>query len=376
MAWSTPILLLLAMELRAVFVADAGQALPIEAFTRLRRYGLTLAALVLTVLLAWHATRLGAAALIVLYGGVFATRWLLSWTELYWGVMQKRGDWPRFNLSNSLRGVAGILPFAIALPLAAGATGIQTAAAASVAVQVALWWGITAFVDAPVLRALDNADSRSSRADDFRLLRSAAPMGIVALLINLSENAPRIVIDLLPGGPRDLGYFGALALIPLTGQFLVVQLALAAAHRLATYHLTDRPRFWRLARRLIGGTVLLGAGVFAVTWLCGAWLLRVMYTPEYVQYLPEFLLLVAGQCVLLLGSMFGAIVTQMQRFWVQVPVQMAVLTATSLAAWAWIPANPVGGGAWTMMVRSGVQTGMYGICLLVELRRSKPRNAA
>ena len=50
-------------------------------------------------------------------------------------------------------------------------------------------------------------------------------------------------------------------------------------------------------------------------------MLRVVLTEEYARYAPEFVILLSGQAILMLGSLFGFVTTHMGRFWVQVQVE-------------------------------------------------------
>ncbi len=374
LAWSTPIVLFFTLELRGALVADAADRTPFGAYRRLRDLGLGLAAVVLLgVVLAQPDVRADS-ALLALFVAVCASKLLYSWAELYWGLLQKRERLDWVGWSNALRGVAALLPFAVMLPMAGA--GQTQAAAAAAGVQALAWALLGWFIDRRV--ALHGVVEREAVGAGALLALAwrVLPLGLVALLVNLCENVPRLMIDAQPDGARDLGFFGALAFLPMIGQFLVVQAALSSANRLAQAYQGDRREFRRLTLKLVLATLALSAAILAATWIGGAWLLRVTYTPEYAAYFPQFRVLVAAQCVVLLGSIFGAVVTQMQRFWVQVPIQITVLAATVAAAAAWIPADPVGGAAWTMMVRAAVQTALYAACLLLGLRAAPAQPAA
>jgi O-antigen/teichoic acid export membrane protein len=157
--------------------------------------------------------------------------------------------------------------------------------------------------------------------------------------------------------------------ITLGATFLIVQVSTAAGNRLATYYQRDLRSFVRLAAKLTGVAIALGGAILVATWLFGEWLLRVIYTAEYAAHYTDFLVLVLAQAVMLLAAVFGFATTHMRQFWIQVPVQMGVLGITALAAMALVqPENPVRGGAWTMLVRSGTQAVLYFGCVLIGIR--------
>ena len=147
-----------------------------------------------------------------------------------------------------------------------------------------------------------------------------------------------------PEGWADLGYFGAMRVITLGAMFLIVQVSTAAGNRLAIYYQQDVRAFVRLGVKLTGVALAIGGSALAWTWLFGEWFLRVVFTPEHARHHQEFLILMAGQAILLLAAVFGSVTTHMRQFWIQVPVQLSVLLATALAAVLLIGAeNPVRG---------------------------------
>lgn len=374
-AWSTPIILLLGLELRPVLISDAGNQLPFAVYRRLRNLGLGVALLVLC----GETIRQGitsnlAPQVLVLTAAVWGGRWALASAELYWGLFQKQERLGRIALSNALRGLAMILPLLIATLAArrwlgiSDTTSLARIAAGAIALHVGLWLLIGYGIDRPAARGLPPAAPVTAR--QLRtLLYQALPLGVVALLVNLCDNVPRLIIDHQPDGAAALGYFGTLAQIPLAAQFLMVQVGTASSNRLAQYRYSDPARFHRLFLRLTATAGILGLAIFLVGWLAGPWLLRVLFTADYARHSQSFLIMVTAQCVILFGSIFGFVATQMRYFWRQVPLQLALLSTTWVAA-AWlIPGDPVRGGAWTMLIRAVAQSTLYGACIFAGLRR-------
>ena len=66
----------------------------------------------------------------------------------------------------------------------------------------------------------------------------------------------------------------------------------------------------------------LGAAVFLLVWLAGPRLLQIAYRSDYADLFDAFLTLVSGQCIILLASAFGYVLTQMRVFWAQVPIHV------------------------------------------------------
>ncbi|RMF78391.1 MAG: hypothetical protein D6744_10150 [Planctomycetota bacterium] len=382
-ALSAPVVLFFGLETRAAFVADARGQYPFGAYRMVRRLGLLAAALFFAVvvpLLAFNVPEVSRSlfhpSLLWLMFGVCAGRLVFQLAEVDWGVYQRREQLRNLGVSNALRGAAVIASFAVLLPAGrwlfpdagpaeSGAKSATIATWCYVVVWLAIWW----FLDRAAVRSAAGVDLRWSWRQVAAVARHAFPLGLVILILTLCDSVPRWIIKKHTLEMAQVGFFGALKVMAMGASFLIVQVANAAANRLAIRYQTAPRAFLRLAVKLGGVAAALGAGLFVLTWLLGRPLLRYAYSPEYEQYYPELLILMAGQGVLLIGAMFGFITTQMRRFWVQVPIQLIILAATTVAAVAWIPDDPLRGAAWTAVVRSVTQATLYISCVALGVRK-------
>jgi hypothetical protein len=222
---ATPVVLFFGLELRSAFVSDAGQQFSLRTYFALRRRSLLGAVVVLLGILAWQATTDASLSHLLILASVFAARILWGWAEIGWGVYQRRERLDLLGISVALRGVALLVPFAVLLPIYAGLKVppprlVEGAALAAVTVALAfgaLWFAI----DRPrVIGRASHPASRSSAGASSSLRALALqtlPLGFVALIINLCDTFPRLLIERQPGGRALLGYFGALAYITLAG---------------------------------------------------------------------------------------------------------------------------------------------------------------
>jgi O-antigen/teichoic acid export membrane protein len=308
--------------------------------------------------------------MVALLAGAFALRAALQAAELDWGVYQRaeRLDW--LGTSNALRGVVMLAAFG-AFAWFGTVRGWSGAALAAAAVwtSAAAWIGVALTFDRPRVRQTIRDDQPASRSSVRQALRDALPLTLVALLISLCESIPRLVVRGDPDGLRALGYFGAISYLPMIAHFVILQIGLAASRRLAVSYASDASAFWRLAGRLTIIALGLGASLFIVALLAGRPLLKAFYTDEYAAHFAAFLTLVAAQCVLLLASIWGYVLTQARRFWTQVPAHVAITVMTAAAAGLLIPGNAVAGASQTMLVRSGLHAAIYGVVLWMVLRR-------
>ena|GEM_PF-1054228 len=370
LAVATPVLLLFGLELRGALVADATREFSLRSYLALRRVLVALAGGVLSLWLLAYAAGGVAPWAVGLAAGVCLYRMAWTLTEVPWGLEQRHERLDRLAASTAARGLALLLP--PALLLTASPPGLVSAPAAA-----ALGVGLGAGLSFLLLLAWDRPRSVSleplgvtSAAEIARLARRALPLGLVALAVNLCDSVPRWLVAAHPGGTTHLAHFGSLAYVTLAGNLVILQAVAAASSRLSASYGLDRRAFLHLTARLLLGAALLGGGLLLTVAVCGAWLLRTLFRPEYAAFQPEFLIVAGAHALALLTNVLGSATTLMRRFWLQVPVQGLTLLAT-VAAGCWlIPGDPVRGAAQTALVRAVVQFGLYAACFAGGLRRS------
>jgi hypothetical protein len=173
------------------------------------------------------------------------------------------------------------------------------------------------------------------------------------------------VIEHQPGGIAALGHYGALEKLTSAGNILIIQLGVAAANRLSRCYQLDFQAFLLLAGKLLGAALALGLALVLGAVFFGHFVLEALYRAEYAAFLPEFMIIILAQSLMLVTIVFGVMTTQMRLFWLQVPAQLTVLVCTTVAALLLIPSaeNLVRGGAWTMLVRALVHVSLYAACV-------------
>ena len=370
MAVSTLVVMGCGLALRGALVSDAAGTFTWGAYQALRASGMVAAGAALAVWIFWESLGEPNAAFLIIFASVACGKILLALGEICWGAFQRheRLDLPAWG--QALRGVVMVASFAVFVPLFGMlvrrgdlredqlAYGVACAGVTYVLGWALIYWSF----ERRRVRTLPGEDPRWDWASVRRLAVQTFPLGIVLLLLTLADRYPWLVIEQQPDGMTNLGYFGALAYITMAGNMLVTQAGIAASNRLARYYQANLRAFVRLALKLIALALLAAGATMAATLLFGEWLLGVLYRAEYVEYFDSLVILVAAQCILFFGSLFGITLTQMRLFWVQVPIQLVIVGTTVLAAHRLIPSDPVRGGAWTVLVRSVAQTVLYGAC--------------
>lgn len=376
LAIATPIVLFCGLELRGAFVADAGGQFAFGTYRRLCELAMAPAAGALIAYVIWQAACGTAPAYLLILAGVFAAKIVWAIAEVGWGTYQKRERLDLLAGSVGLRALTLIVPFAIFLPLLhwlcttgrLGPSHLAYGTALGVLGHAVGVLAVLLLFDNPRVLDARQWELRTTGAALGRLAVQTFPLGVVALVINLCDTLPRLVIESQPNGKAQLGYFGSLAYITLAGNLVIIQTAAAAANRLSLYYRTDVRAFCRLGGLLTAAALGVGVSVLVIAWLFGGWILRVLYTPAFAQFEREFLLIVFAHCLALLTNVFGTATTQMRLFWVQVPVQLLTLVSTAAAALLLIPGDqPVLGAAYTTLVRASVQLVLYWTCVALGL---------
>lgn len=376
-AVAAPIVMFLALELRAAYVADAHNEFPFGAYRALRRIGLVAAAILVCAALALRPLPDAPAGALAFMLAIGLGRVTLNSSELYYADYQRRERLDRLATANLLRGIAMLAPFAILLPIAASANAgdsraIGRSATLAATVCAVGWIAVWLLYDRRWTSRRHAQDAAWTWSQVLRLAWRALPLGCVILMIHLCDSVPRWVMAGSGASADALGYFGAMRVVTLGVGLVMIQIATAAGNRLVVYFHADRSAFLRLAGRLLAIALALGVTMIAVAWALGEWFLGAAFSPEYAERSHDFIVLVAAQSVSLLATVLGFMTTQIGRFWIQVPVQAGILAATTLAALWFVPSDPVGGAALTAVTRSVVHVALYACVVAATLRATSP----
>ncbi len=378
LALSAPVVLFCTLQLKAAYVSDAADTSPFGAYRALRSCGLLAAGAVLGGLCVWSFFSEPQPVFALILLAVSLSKLAHAAAEVYWGVFQRRERIDLAARSSLLRGGAMLLAVGTLLPLWAALSASANArawiTAGAICTYALAWWLVLWLYDRPSALRLGPLEPRWTWPQVAALLKQTLPLGGILLIISLYESLPRYFVEARPNGKALLGYFGALNYIALASSLVLTQVCVASASRVARYSQRDRPAFVRLAGKLLALALALGATLICATWLGGAWFLRTLYQPDYARYAEQFLLLIVGQAFVLLANVLGFLVTHMRMFWIQVPIQCAVLATTFVAAQVFIAttttdSDAVRGGALTVLVRAVTQAALLAVCVLVGLRR-------
>lgn len=346
LAIAAPVMMLTHLNLRAVLATDAGGKHSFGDYlaVRLGTAALGLAAIAILALATGHGGTLTVAILLM---GLAQSAENVS--DIYQGAMQRRERMDQIARSMIARAILSVAGFGGALWMTRD-----------------LLWAMAAMAlgRIAVLLAYDRSRgsageslSRSGLEAGLSIFRTALPLGLVLMLVSLNTNLPRYAIERCLG-TGELGVFAAVASFVTVGGTIVNALGQATLPRLAR-HFSERARaeFRKLALRLAGLTLGLGAAGVLASVLLGKVVLRLLYRPEYVLHDQ---LLTAVMCAAVPGYLAiagGYLITSARAFRAQPPLFCVVAAASGLGSMALVPRFGLRGAVAALAAAACLQIG-------------------
>lgn len=343
-ATTTPVIMLLNLQLRAVQATDARREFQFAHYLGLR-LGTSAAALVVIAALALAGGHDVETTLIILAVGL--AKAVESLLDLFAGFFQGHERMGRVSRSLLVRAPLELL-----------------AMGAGLWIGGALVWGVLGTVlarlgvllahDVPAARRLaashvgDGSRLRPIFAPrvQLRLARLALPLGVAMMFISLGTSIPRYVVELHLGAAQ-LGLFTAMATLAAPGAQVVMAMGQSASARLARLHADgQRQAFRATVWKLAGLAGALGAVGVALALLAGRFVLTLVYGPEFGARPAVLVVLMVASAISYVGSVLGFAVTATRRFHLLRPY-MLVAAVSAAGSATLIPAMGLEGAAIT-----------------------------
>jgi O-antigen/teichoic acid export membrane protein len=371
----TPIFVASAMHLRAVYVSD------VKGHSRDKVHFATY----LTLRLATNLVALIVVALLAVLGAIpvdlFPLAFLLGCnqavsliSDMYQGVMQKRERMDLLSISNVIQG-GGTLVAAVAVALLTHSVILvvlgmliarslvlflyQMPQARAVQKEVSLARPVPLVTRAALLQAM-------SVSRLWPLARTALPLSVVALLINLHLHVPRYFLAGL--GEDAVGYFAAIASLAAMPDLVITALGQSAVRQLAIRYTSDRKAYLVLVARLLAIGAVLGLIGVAVAMILGRPVLALLFRPEYASLADVLIWLMVARMALNVQSFLGYAMTAARWFKMQVWTYGLMLFSLFVAAWFLVPRWGSLGAAWATLVSACITmavtlgSGVYRLC--------------
>jgi O-antigen/teichoic acid export membrane protein len=340
----TPVVMLAHLNLRAVLATDIERRHPLGDYlaARLAASGLGLAAIGVLALFSSYS---GATAAAIVLTGVGQSAETIS--DAYYGAMQRREEMRGIARSMMARAALSVAAFGAVLYAGGGLVWALAALAAARCAVLLLY-------DRPAGSAGECLTGAGAPAA-WEIVRTALPLGVVLMLVSLNTNLPRYAIERVLG-VRELGAFAAVASFVTVGSTLVNALGQAATPRLAGHFSRgERAPFLRLTLKLAGVVLALGAAGVLTASLFGAFLLRILYRPEFAAHAGLLNAVMGVSILAYLAIALGYVLTSVREFKLQVPLFCCAALGCGTASWLLVPRFGLAGAVMALAVAPAVQ---------------------
>jgi len=350
LAISTPVVTLAALNLRAVQVTDAQGQNTFGQFLALRLFTVLFAILTILAIAVVSGYPLETALIIVLVG---LSQCTAITREVFQSFMQKHERMDKVAVSQIIAGALSLVALAHLL----WATGSLLAAVAAMTgsrVFTLLSW------DIHVVRRMAGAMAGDLFRFDWNLGRLsklawlALPAGIMSVLTRLVEVVPQYFIE-AQLGTEMLGFFAAIAALPMAGRMIVNASGMATLPRLSRLFAQRNHRFTHLTLKLIAVSTALGIAGLAATLIFGQWLLTVIFTAEYAAYQRLFVWLMLYGGVAYIAGAIGYSLHATRWFWSLPALYTAVAGTCVIGCLLLVPRFGIEGAAFAMIFARATQ---------------------
>jgi len=285
---------------------------------------------------------------------VAAARAFEGGCDLVYGNLQRQEQMDLIARSQVSRGLT--------LAVAAGVALLLTRSALWVAAAMAGAYGVWMASDLGGARAR-LAGERFAPSRDWprvtRLIRTAAPLGLVTAIGSLQVNLPRYFLDAY-ASRAEQGIFSSLAQLLILGSVVIGALANAVVPRMARQAAAGEwPAFKRQLTQLIGLGLVIGLAAVAVAATLGRPLLRLVYTDEYAQHADVLVWLAVTSGFLWSYAFLGTALNAMRRFRIQPWIHAISTAVIAVVAALEVPDHRLLGAAWAMLIGYAVECALY-----------------
>ena len=300
-----------------------------------------------------------------------------SISDIVHGRLQQRERMDRIAQSLMIKGFLALPGLAVAI-LITGQVIYAIAAIAVARLGVLIVW------DLPRAAGVSRSETASATADRcewdslsprwvprrmITLFLLSLPLGLVMMLISLSNNVPRYFIEHYLG-EASLGIFGAIAYLGLVGKTAVGALGQSATPRLAQHFASgNRAAFGSLLLKLCAIGALMGVAGVVITYFIGPLILNVAYGPEYARHNNILVWAMIAAGISYVASFVGYGITAARYFRVQIPLFAIVAAAAAAACWWLVPQHGLVGAVWALGVAALTQLVGSGLVVLHAMSR-------
>ncbi len=381
LAITTPVMAFFMLQLRSVQATDARREYQFGDYLGLRLLAVVMAmAAVAGICLTSGYSQ--TTMLIILAAGASAA--IDSISDVIYGLLQQRERMDRIAQSMIVRGAVSLMALAAAI-LATGSVLYGILAIAATRILVLISYDLrsaastlhgTAFGTRTGRRDHESLLPRWGVRKTLSLAKLSLPLGIVMMLIGLSNSIPRYFVEHY-GGERCLGIFGALGYLGLVGSTAVAAIGQSATPQLAECYARGRRKpFSILLLKLSAAGAGLGLLGVAVAIVAAPQVLAIFYGAEYAAHggILVWIMLAAG--IGYVAAFGGYGITAARYFQIQIPLFAGVAAVTAAACWWLVPAYGMLGAAISLLIAALTQLVGEGLILVYAVRAAAVRKPA
>ncbi|MBS1829589.1 MAG: oligosaccharide flippase family protein [Acidobacteria bacterium] len=349
----SPVFLFSNMHLRAILATDVALETRAGTYFSLRLASSSLAALALLVAAVFRGPQQG-----LVLAGLTAAKAFEAISEVLYGEMQRTEQMDRIGKSMAARWGGALL-------VTAAAMNWSRSLLASL-ISIGLVSAAVAFWDLRTVRA---SRWRSSFGEMKQLAVSAAPLGLLMLMVSLNASIPRYYLAGL-SSQSAVGVFAALSYVSIALNTLVIASGQAGGTSMArSFWARDGFAFAGQAARLLALALALGiAGVGASLWK-GPELLELLYGPFFSRESEPLNWLMIAGALSYVASAMGYMLASARCFHMQLPTLILTSLTTALCCHLLVPQGGVAGAAKAQFAGYAVQTALSALLLIYSCAR-------
>lgn len=340
-----PISMLLSLKLRVAQVTDARDEFDFGHYYALRIITSALAVLI-TAIVGFSVYEFDTAMIIVTLGLSYS---IMTFREVFLAVLQKYERMDLIAVSGFFQGLFSLLLFGCFLWFT---KNIVFAILGLIIARII----VLLSYDVPFSRRLLHKNGYSKSIVPqwhlnmiWKLVKTIAPLGLVALLGTLFTSLPRLFLDKF-SGREDVGYFVAMSSLLVAGTLIVAALTRSVSPRLAKYYAENIKAYKSLLLKLILIGIVLGVTGIIIAVSAGKLILTILFKPEYAEHSNVFVIIVMAGLLLILFSFMNVGLTAARKFAIQVPIYATCAIACCLCSLCLIPKFGMKGAAISLIV--------------------------
>jgi O-antigen/teichoic acid export membrane protein len=209
--------------------------------------------------------------------------------------------------------------------------------------------------------------SRYDGGSLFRLFKTAAPLGLAAMLVSLNISVPIYFLYHFMG-EEAVGVYAGMAYLIAAGSTVVTALGEAAVPRLARYYLAGRlEQFKALLAKFTGATLFIGSAGVVVAYGWGGDLLTFLYRAEYAEYQDVLVWMAVAGTMSYVSSSLGYAMTAARQRNIQVPLFSFVALLNGAACAVLVPMHQIQGAAQAMLLSATATAALAAVVNITAL---------